>query len=355
MFSRDGRRSPYAVLVPFAAVALVSTTTLAWLVREQWRQDDIVAAQQRQEHFDRAAAAVAHSLQRYVTGLEALSRDRDPDSLPDGVSLVTVSPTETRVRPAGSLPFLPQPDSPAEPTGRAELARLEILEFAPNGSGQALSGYNRLSGSRDPATRGVALVRLARMERKAGRYQRALAAYEQLSSLAAVSVDRLPAPLVARVGRLETLKQAGEDVAVRKAAAALRDDLLYGAWPVTKGQYVFYLREAERELEGPAGAAPARSDNLARAEAVEQLSLKRLTLPASGRLVASGEPSTLLAWRRTGDHWRIAVAGPEHLTRAWQSSVPAGFSATYSTRDGRLLSGSGVVGGPSSCGGWTIS
>ena len=326
MFSRDGRRSPYAVLVPFAAVALVSTTTLAWLVREQLRQDSIVLAQQREERFDRAAAAVSDSLRRFVADLEALSQlDRDPAPLPDGVSIVTVTPAEIRVRPAGSLPFLPQPDSRTESIKQGKFAQLEILEFGPRTSEQALAGYTRLAGSRDPVTRAAALAGAARLERKAGRYPRALAAYEQLSSLTEVSVDGLPAPLVARVGRLEVLKQTGEIAAVREASAALRDDLVHGSWPMTRGQYVFYLAEAARGLAPPDRVAPEAPDGLARADALEQLWMKRPTLPPSGHLAAGTERPALIAWTRADDHWRLVVAGPDSVSRAWRAAVPAGF------------------------------
>ena len=344
MFSRGGRRSPYAVIVPFAAVALVSTTTLAWLVREQLRQDGIVAGQRRQERFDQAAAAVTESLQRSVADINALAqRDHDPASVPDGVSIVRVTATETRVLPAGSLPFLPRPDSHTDSIRRAtEFAPLEALEFAPGTSAQALAGYNRLVASRDPVARAAALVRIARMERKAGRHSRALASYDHLSSITAASVDGLPAPLVARVGRIQVLKEAGDTAGVRTAAEALRNDLLRGAWPVTKSQYTFYLSEADRQLPSSPVAAPTHADRLARADAVEQVWAQRLTLPASGHLVA-GEPPTLLTWARSGDQWRIVVAGPVHLSRLWQTSVPAGFSAAYSTRDGRPLSESAVT------------
>ena len=167
MFPRDGRRSRYAVLVPFAAVALVSTTTLAWLVREQLRQDGIVAAQRQQERFDQAAAAVTEGLKRFVVDLEALTRrDRDLDAAPDGVSIVTATATDVRVQPAGSLPFLPEPDSRTDSIVRPELAHLEVLEFGPSTSDQALAGYYKLAASRDPVTRAAALVRspLLRLE-----------------------------------------------------------------------------------------------------------------------------------------------------------------------------------------------
>ena len=343
MFSKDGRRSPYAVLVPFAAVALVSTTTLAWLVREQLRQDGIVAAQRQQERFDQAAAAVTEGLKRFVVDLEVLTRrDRELDAAPDGVSIVTATATDVRVQPAGSLPFLPEPDSRTDSI-IPELPHLETLEFGPSTLNQALAGYYKLAASRDPVTRAAALVRIGRMERKASRHQRAMAAYEQLSSLTGVSVDRLPAPLVASVGRLQVLKEIGDVAGVRHVSAALRNDLVRGAWPVTSGQYAFYLRETDRELPSSSRVPAERPDNLARAEAVEEFWLKRLTLPAGGHLVAGGERPSLLAWTRAGDHWRIAVAGPEHLARAGQTSTSAGFSATHSTRDGRLLSGSGVT------------
>ena len=59
--------------------------------------------------------------------------------------------------------------------------------------------------------------------------------------------------------------------------------------------------------------------------------------------MTGGERPALVSWVKAEDHLRIAVAGPDLLTRVWQTSVPAGFSATYSTRDGRVLSGAGVT------------
>src|SRR5688500_9105453 len=59
--------------------------------------------------------------------------------------------------------------------------------------------------------------------------------------------------------------------------------------------------------------------------------------------MTGGERPALISWVKAEDRWRIAVAGPDHLTRVWMASVPAGFAATYSTRDGRVLSGVGVT------------
>ena len=98
----------------------------------------------------------------------------------------------------------------------------------------------------------------------------------------AVPVDDLPAPLVARVGRLQVLKATADSAGVREVSKSLRNDLLRGSWPVTRGQYVFYLREAERELPSQASLASENPDHLTRADAVEQLWLKRSTLHASG-------------------------------------------------------------------------
>ena len=111
---------------------------------------------------------------------------------------------------------------------------------------------------------------------------------------------------------------------------------------MTKSQYTFYLSEADRQLPLSPVAAPTHADRLARADAMEQFWAQRLTLPASGHLVA-GAPPTLLTWAQSGDQWRIVVAGPVHLSRLWQTSVPVGFSAAYSTRDGRPLSESAVT------------
>jgi hypothetical protein len=81
MFPRDGRRSPYAVLVPFAAVALVSTTKLAWLVREQLRQNSIVLAQQSAVALGRMRA---RELRPDRVGVVS-QRQQPPQPLPDGL------------------------------------------------------------------------------------------------------------------------------------------------------------------------------------------------------------------------------------------------------------------------------
>src|SRR6185437_2428340 len=107
-------RPPRAVLTLFISLMVVCAAALAWLSRQVFVQDRVVAAQQRQAQLETAAdRAVAAIEQRFAA----------PD-----VEVTIAASGEAEIHPAGSLAFVPSQPAPAPP--RTEIfAAAETLEF----------------------------------------------------------------------------------------------------------------------------------------------------------------------------------------------------------------------------------
>ena len=110
-------------------------------------------------------------------------------------------------RPVALLYYPPSATPPA--AASAVFMSGERLEHVANDLTAAAREYARSTTSATPSLRAGALARLARVRRKQGDLDAALAIYAQLARLDAVDVDGLPAALVARVGRASIFERAG--------------------------------------------------------------------------------------------------------------------------------------------------
>jgi hypothetical protein len=101
--------------------------------------------------------------------------------------IVTFAGDSIDASPAGRLPWYPTMSaSSARP--RAVFDAGEELEFRTRDYDGAVRLFRELSHSKDPVVRGEALLRLARVLRKNGQSEGALAAYDTLAQLEHVIV-----------------------------------------------------------------------------------------------------------------------------------------------------------------------
>ena len=111
-----------------------------------------------------------------------------------------------------------------------------------------MASYAALARNDQPAIRAAALVRLGRTERKAGQVEAALRTYADLARLGGISVDGLPAEVIALSATCTVLEGEGRTGELATAARRLGDGLLVGRWPIGRDTFEYYMSEARRGL-----------------------------------------------------------------------------------------------------------
>jgi signal transduction histidine kinase/tetratricopeptide (TPR) repeat protein len=327
---KRGLSSGRRLVAMFLGVALLLGAILLWLGWQLARQDRGLATRRQQEHqeivADLAVAALQKSLLQAEEQLAALAAlpvselrkkaATSAESLPaDGVMLV-VRGAGVEAYPANRLPFYPAVTDSSPPPA-ALFAAADALEFRQSEYVRALAALRELASARQPDIRAAALLRTARILRKQGRWEQALAAYREMSTLHNATVDGLPADLVACHARLQVFEQQRRSHDTRAEAGALRDGLRRRRWHLTRGTYEFYDEEARRGL----GQAPDVDTNgeIALAGAVESLYEEwRHARSRSGRRILYQDGRGLLAlWRESDGHIAAMVLGTQWLEAQW--------------------------------------
>ncbi len=325
-------RPPRHLVVLFFGIALILMVALAWLGWRLFQQDRALEQQRVQVRLEHAADIAAAALTRRLGDIEdALARVASlraselPDSAArlagrfshDAVVLVLTGDKVTPY-PSGRLVYHPVATPAVKPDVSA-FAQGEVLEFRRRDLPGAAGVYRRVAQSGDSAIRAEALLRLARTERKAARFDAALAAYDDLTALGSATVGGLPAELVARHARLSVLEQLGRTDALSEEAGALYEDLLRGPWCLTRAQYEFHAADVCRWSDCERGAdAASIAAREALAAGAEWLWDRRRTARDDGRDVTwlNGRP-VLVVWQHAADRTMALVGGSTHLTEDW--------------------------------------
>ena len=355
---------PRRLVVLFLLIAVVlvgATGVLAWRFLDQ---DRALARQHIQDRLERSADVITAALGRGAAeAREALTR---LSSLPDtelpaaaarwagtlgsDALLVMLTPERVEAFPQGRLLYQPVPparrDAPA-----AAYAAGEALEFRRRDLAGAAAAYRALAASREPAVRAGALLRLARVERKAGQHSRALESYARLATLSAATVGGAPASLVARHARLAILRETGRAAEAEREAAALANALRAGTWPLTRASYRFYAEELASYHLPPLDSAGA--ERLERAERIAY-AVSELWARWSGadeerrgdgsEIVTWRAHPVLLLWRGTAIHGAALVAGPEQVERGWLAELRPALDREQVTFQLADASGNGLIG-----------
>ena len=338
---RDWLQPPRRLVALFLLIALIlvgATSTLAWRFLEQ---DRALERQRTLDRLERAADVVTAALGRGAAeARDALTRlsstpaaalpaaaMRWASNLERDALLVILTPDGVEAFPPGRLLYQPVP-GPARAAPAGTFAAGEALEFRRHDLAGAAVAYRALSASGDPAVRAGAVLRLARVERKAGQLTRALESYARLARMGMVPAAGAPAALVARHARLGVLREMGRAADVQREAAALSADLRAGAWPITRASYRYFAEElAGYGLRAPDSVGDGRLEAAeATANAVGEL-WARWTSADTARRQDGGEVVTwrghpvLLLWRGTGAGAAALVAGPQQVERGWLAAL----------------------------------
>lgn len=247
------RRSSRRLTFVFLGVLLPAAVTLVWLGLRLIEQDRILSAQRDLERQDAAADAVVRSLtqtiaeiDRHLAGGEviehAISMHRQGDVI--------------GVEPPGRVAWVPTL-KPSPDLTAGLFADGERLEFRGDLAG-ALNVYRARVNSADARVQAAALLRTARVHRKRGHDARALEDYRALARLDRVSLEGMPADLLARRALCDALESGGRSAEFIVEMTALVRDFEAGRWLLDRDSWELVAVQLSAWLQRPVIATPER-------------------------------------------------------------------------------------------------
>jgi hypothetical protein len=237
-----------------AGVLLIPALTLVGLGLALLRQDRELSVQRAAERRQAAADQVARALEESLAAAEGLL---SAGTIPEGAVRITVSAAGIRANPRGRALWAPAPPDSAE-ADPLPFAEAERLEFRGSEEKASLL-YAQMAGSLREGVRAGALLRLARVCRRAGRIPAALDAYRRLAGIDGITIDGTPAGLLARRERCRLLAAAGRREELKREAAALRHDLASGRWTLDHIAWLLAAGDVARFDGSPLRPTPNNS------------------------------------------------------------------------------------------------
>ena len=225
----------------FLAVVIPPAVTLVWLGLRLLEQNRALAAQRSEERRDAALQTVAYSLEQ---SLSEAQRWFVADSPPSGVVRFTLASHDLRADPPERLAWVPAPPA-LLPASTREFIEAEQAEYRGE-SARALSVYEQLAASASAPVRAGALLRVARVYRRVGAWDRALAAYRKLALIDDVAIDGMPTDLVARRAIAFVLEDAGRAEDLARETVGLERDMLAGRWPLDRAAWTLMVEQLAR-------------------------------------------------------------------------------------------------------------
>jgi signal transduction histidine kinase len=206
-------------------VVLPPAATLGWLGWRFIQQDTELVDRRAVERREAAARLIGRALGLSLAEAESHAVTDSP--VPEGMTRLRASASGVHADPVELLwAVVPDPGpAAADDVYRAA----EQLEYGGRDAA-AVRRYTDLARSPDPAIRAGALIRLARVHRRASRWEDALAAYRRLATIGDASIDGAPADLQARRAMADVFDAAGRTAARDEVAGALEADLITGRW-----------------------------------------------------------------------------------------------------------------------------
>lgn len=338
---RDGGKARRRLIAWFALTTVVPAVGLTWLGWQMVEQDRVLERQREQERREQAADLAAAALQRILAELgESLRGGGHGDPR---AAIAVLSPEGLVSRGGLGLPYYPLPTAAAP--FREGFAAADVAEFRDSRFAEAIGILAPLVEAKEPEVRAEALVRLARLQRKAGGTKQALEALERLGALGQVAAGGIPAGIAAQQARALLLESGGDKQNLQRVAVQLAADLGEGRWPVTRAVYEMSAAQTLRWGAGPA----AGSERLAAAAALDALWLEWRSggggrdAPGRRTIWAGGEP-VLALWHASGLRLLAALIPRSHLESLWAEalrplSATRGLDFALSDAEGRAVTG----------------
>ena len=303
---------------------------LTWRLMEQDRNLELERGRERLERTaDLAVAELARSLGDWDLGLRELASLPPSASLraklPAGAALVLISHGAIAVYPPMPLLFVPDPSLAPAAVSRAFDAADE-LELRAQQYDRAIAALQPLISN--PATRLEALLRTARIQRKAGQPEAALETYKRLASETAantaLSSTGAPYALLAANARCRILIELGRREQAVSEATSLRAALLEGRWPLSREVFEYHWSELEG-LGIAAGQPPQSAVDFATLVSNLYDRWQRSTPADTTASVRSQQPdSSLLLWNLTRQRLTALVTSPGWLESSLKMPANSG-------------------------------
>ena len=345
MFHVSGTQSTRRLVAWFTITTILPAVALGWAGWRMAVEDRALQYERASETRDQAAELAATALQRTVAELEERLAAANGDAavlttrVEDGASLIVFGPDGVLARGGLALPYYPAIPA-VEDASTDRFARADALEFAQPDAVGALAALEPLASAPDPALRAGALLRQARIARKMGRMEQALAAFDGLIALDTTRVGGWPAGLAGRQGRALLLESLGRRDDLVSDAKRLLAELQEGRWLLTRAQYDFSSSQVQGWLGDAQSLAPA-GDAVALATAADAAWEQwqgRGTLGSveRRRTVWTGDRSILILTRASSDRLAVLLAGPQFLDHAWRArlrSIPGQQDVEFALSD----------------------
>jgi signal transduction histidine kinase len=302
------------LIAAFVLLLVLPAAAVVWLGVRLVIQDRELETKQLREQRERTAERVVAELTEHLA--EAERTLSSSDSPGDDAIKIAIIAGSIRTYPTTRLLYYPSLGLADDTTDVFTAG--EALEWVRGDFEGAEAAFRRLVGERSERIKAGAIVRLARVLRKKGAHRKALPLYDDLARLTHERIDGVPAALVARRARCVVFAELNETAALRKEAAALRAELVAGAWHVDRGTFVQYDDELTEWL-GSVSEIP--SSQKAIAEAVHWLWERRDT--NGQQAVRLADVDFTLVWQSTGDELHALILGPAFQQRHWFSAFTA--------------------------------
>lgn len=264
---------------------------------------------------------------------------------PGGGVFVARSSTGIETYPRNGLLYrledvpVPQIESDKLPSLFKEAENLEIRR---KNYAQAIHLYRRLLDSASADLRPTILHRLARVLRKAGRFEDAADTYRDLEKTGPVWIGGLPSDLIARYELSFLAKENNDMVGLQSSSMAFYRDLSGGKWLLEKSRYLFYS-EICRSWCHESGAAETEFNGLLQNEMRKvKLSQAVEALLIEPERVLPGKSGNHLAFWKTGPLSALVIS-TEFLGLEWWPKIVSNkgeeIDAALYTSDGQVLFG----------------
>jgi signal transduction histidine kinase len=319
-------RPPRNLLVLFVLVVCLPAATLVALGLRLIDQDRDLAQKRQAELLARAADQGVRALEGDLATQRKLLADRGcvSSDVPDDSVCVVFRADRMELFPLQRIPYYHPPERltelPSEP-----FEELESQEYRdPPNFEMALEISRNLAASNDTPLRAGALLHQARILRKMGRQNEALAAFGGLSRIASVAINGEPGDLAARRTRCAILDEQSRTKELSNEAESIAADLRAGRWRLDRATFSVIAGQLDAWLGTK--TEPSEED-LALAAAADWL-YEKWTTQATNQTSASssqllngnGVPVTVL-WSFGSGHDAGLIAGPLFMESHWIQEI----------------------------------
>ena len=243
----------------FVVLTGVPLAALGWLAWRVLEQDRTLEAQRLDTAVNQLIRTVGNTLASWEGLAAKAATDGDAGSLPAGSIAVLVDSAGASWRSGIHLPYYPHVP-PSDDVPEQPFAVAEALELKEGNLTRAAAAYHTVASSSPRSVQAVALSRVARVLRKAGKLAEALAVYESVAEFEDIPIAGFPAGLIARRERVVLLTQLGRKEHAAEERRLLASLLLDGRFAVDRAGFDFVGEVALDDVD-PVAASRIRIAN----------------------------------------------------------------------------------------------